>query len=272
MQTSPCQGSGSEAEAGTSPSSARIWDHWLGGGHNLAVDRGKGDRLAAEHPGLVERVRGTREFVRRAVSRLVADEGIRQFLDIGSGLPTAGSTHEIARRTAPGTRVVYVDNDPRTVHHAGTILTPASESVTCLLGDLREPGAVLAAAARTLDLSCPVGLVLGGVLGHVPTHEEACDIVRRLMSALPRGSHLVAVDVSDTDGNWRAVQARRNATTSFPYRLRTPGEIAEYFDGLDVLAPGVVPVTDWLRAPHRVPRAEPADLAADVVGGIGRKP
>jgi O-methyltransferase involved in polyketide biosynthesis len=254
------------------PNMARVWDYWLGGRQHFAVDRARGDLLATAHPGLVTRVRSTREFLIRAVSRLSTEGGIRQFLDIGCGLPTAGSTHETAQQAGHETRVVYVDNDRQIVRHAAAVLGPLTEAVTCVQGDLHEPEAVLTAAAGTLDLSRPVALVLGGVLGHVPTHEEACDLVGRLMGGLPSGSHLVALDISDTDRDWCAVQARHNAGTSFPYHLRTPEQIAGYFHGLDVLEPGVAPVTALRPVPGQSHGGARPELAADVVGGIGRKP
>ncbi|WP_079106985.1 SAM-dependent methyltransferase [Streptomyces sp. NRRL S-1521] len=257
----------------TLPSHARVWNHWLGGMHNFAVDRAAGNRLAADNPGLVERVRTTRHFLARAVRHLALDEGVRQFLDIGSGLPTAGNTHQIARRAAPGARVVYVDNDPRTVAYARSLLAPTDpESVTCLLADLREPDALLTAASRTLDLSSPVALVLSGILGHVSAYEEACGIVARLMAALPSGSCLLSHDVSDTAGDWRTIQARHNSTADLAYRLRTPEQIAGYFQGLRLVDPGVVPLTAWRPDTDDPYSREWAGLVADVVGGVGRKP
>lgn len=255
------------------PSHARIWNHWLGGMHNFAVDRAAGDRLAADNPGLVERVRTTRHFLGRAVRHLALEAGIRQFLDIGSGLPTAGNTHQIAQLAAPGARVVYADNDPCTVAHSRTVLaSTAGGAVTYLHADLREPGELLTAAAGTLDLSRPVALVLSGILGHVPTHEEACDIVGRLMSALPSGSYLLSHDVSDSASGWRAIQARHNSTAELAYHLRTPGQIADYFKELRPVAPGVVALTSWRPDAGDPYSREWATLVADVVGGVGRKP
>jgi O-methyltransferase involved in polyketide biosynthesis len=259
------------------PSHARIWNHWLGGMHNFAVDRATGNRLAADNPGLVERVRTTRHFLTRAVRHLALEEGVRQFLDIGSGLPTAGNTHQIARQAASETHVVYADNDPRTVSYARTILastaqSTAQESVSYLQADLREPDALLTAAAKTLDLSRPVALVLSGILGHVPAYEQACDIVKRLMAVLPSGSFLLSHDVSDTASDWRAIQARHNSTADLAYRLRTPRQITGYFQGLHLVDPGVVPLTSWRPDPDDPYSREWAALVADVVGGVGRKP
>jgi O-methyltransferase involved in polyketide biosynthesis len=253
------------------PSQARVWNHLLGGADNFAVDRAAGDAYAASHPLLVSMVRTTREFLGRAVRHLAGEAGIRQFLDVGSGLPTAGNTHQIAHRAAPGARVVYADNCPDVVRFSRALLTPAPPqgAADFVEADLRAPDQVLAAAARTLDLDQPVALVLGGILGHMPTYEKACGIVERLLGALPAGSCLLAHDVTDTDPDWCTVQARRNATGPLPYHLRTPGQIAHYFAGLELVEPGVVPVRHW--------RPDPAGGGADpggplhIVGGIGRK-
>ncbi|WP_306318145.1 MULTISPECIES: SAM-dependent methyltransferase [unclassified Streptomyces] len=259
--------------APSQPSAARMWNHWLGGTHNYAVDRAAGDRLAAANPGLVERVRTTRHFLDRAVRHLAHEAGVRQFLDIGPGLPAAGSTHQIAQRAAPDARVVYADNDPVTVGHARTILAPSPPgAVTYLQADLRSPEALLEAVSGTLDLNRPVALVLSGILGHVPTYEEARATVRTLMAQLPSGSHLLAHDISDTESDWRAVQARHNADAPVAYHLRTPRQIAGYFDGLRLVDPGVVPLTDWRPDAESPASAEWAALVADVVGGVGHKP
>ncbi len=252
---------------------ARVWDHWLGGIHNFAVDRAAGNRLATEYPGVLERVRSTRHFLIRTVDYLTREAGISQFLDIGSGLPTSGNTHEIAQRTTPSARVVYVDSDPQTARHASWLLARTTGGATaCVQADLHQPDEILAVAARTLDLSRPVALVLSGILGHTPTYEQACTIVRELMAALPSGSHLMAHDVSDTSAEWCAIQARYNGSVSLPYHLRSPEQIAGYFDSLDLVAPGVVPLTSW-RPDDRFPYTrEWTALVADLVGGVGRKP
>jgi hypothetical protein len=257
------------------PSEARVWNHWLGGMHNFAVDRAAGNRMAADTPGLVERVRTTRHFLTRAVGHLARDAGIRQFLDVGSGLPTAGNTHQIAQQAAPGARVVYTDHNADTVRYARELLTAGAadtSKVRYLQGDLRKPGAVLADAARTLDLSQPVAVVLSGILGHVPTHEEACEIVRELMAALPAGSYLLSHDVSDAEPDWRAVQSRHNASAPLAYHARSPEQIAGYFKDLDLVDPGIVPLTTWRPDHHARYSREWTGIVADVLGGIGRKP
>jgi hypothetical protein len=154
----------------------------------------------------------------------------------------------------------------------GLLASTSPESVTYLQADLREPDALLAAASRTLDLTSPVALVLSGILGHVPTYEEACGIVAKLMGALPSGSFLLSHDVSDTADDWRAIQARHNSTADLAYRLRTPEQITGYFEGLRLVGPGVVPLTTWRPDTDDPSSHEWAALVADVVGGVGRKP
>ncbi|RKN45881.1 SAM-dependent methyltransferase [Streptomyces hoynatensis] len=250
-----------------------MWNHWLGGVHNLAVDRAAGDRLSLEHPGVVERARTTRHFLTRAVRHLAREAGVTQFLDVGSGLPTAGNTHQIAQAARPEARVLYVDHDPATVRYARELLRSTPEGAAAYAeADLRRPADVLAAARATLDLSRPVALVLSGILGHVPGYARARGIVRELLAALPPGSHLLAHDLSDTQPEWRALQARHNSAAPLAYHLRSPERIAGFFAGLELLDPGVVPVTSWRPDGSEHYPAEWTRLVADVVGGVGRKP
>jgi hypothetical protein len=251
------------------PSQARVWNHWLGGSDTFPVDREAGDRFAAGFPGIIESVRTTRRFLARAVTHLTAVAGIRQFLDVGSGLPTAGNTHQIAQAQAPDSHVVYADNDPEVVRYANDrLLTSSPEGATAFVeADLRDPAEILTAAARTLRLERPVALVLGGILGHMPSHAEALGIVRRLLAGLPSGSYLLVHDVTDTDADWRAAQARYNTSGAVAYHLRSADQIAAYLGGLDLVEPGVVPLAHW--------RPDGDSAAADrtcIVGGIGRKP
>ncbi|WP_436790701.1 SAM-dependent methyltransferase [Yinghuangia sp. YIM S10712] len=257
----------------TRPSQARCWNNWLGGMHNFSGDRALANRLAAENPGLVERVRTTRHFLTRGVRYLAREAGIRQFLDIGSGLPVAGNTHEIAQQAAPDARVVYADNDPQVVLYAREILAAAeAEGVAYLDASLLEPKTVLDAASETLDLSQPVAIVLSGILGHVPTYEQARSIVEDLMAPLPTGSHLLSHDISDVDSHWRAIQTRHNKTAPLAYNLRSPEQIAGFFEGLELVDPGIVPVAEWRRDADSRYSRDWADSVADLVGGIGRKP
>lgn len=176
----------------TRPHTARIWNYWLGGGDYYEVDRAAGERIRQLHPGIGDYARADRLFLGRAVRHLVTDCGIRQFLDIGTGLPTADNTHEVAQRLAPDARIVYVDNDPLVLAHARALLTSAPEGRTDHLDeDLRNVDAILERAATTLDLSEPVGLMLLGVVIFIGDDAEAYDIVRRLLEGLPSGSHLV---------------------------------------------------------------------------------
>lgn len=256
----------------TRPSQARSWNNWLGGMHNFAADRTLANRLAVENPGLVERVRTTRHFLTRGVRYLAADAGIRQFLDIGSGLPVAGNTHEIAQQAAPDARVVYADHESQVVLYAREILTAAeAKRVAFLEASLLEPKAVLDAASETLDLSQPTAIVLSGILGHVPTYEQACSIVADLLAPLPAGSYLLSHDISDSDPHWRAVQASHNSVAPLVYHLRTPEQITGYFRGLEPVDPGIVPVTEWRRDAHSRYSHDWARRVADIVGGIARK-
>ncbi|MCH5677237.1 SAM-dependent methyltransferase [Streptomyces gilvus] len=250
------------------PHSARIWNYWLGGTDNHPVDRAAGDAYTAVFPGIVTIARGSRAFLRRAVTHLVAEAGIRQFLDVGTGLPTAQNTHEVAQRIAPESRIVYVDNDPMVLAHARTLLTSTPEGATAYLhADVTDPDRVLASAAETLDLGRPTALVLSNILGHVADHEEARSLVSRLMAALPSGSYLCVDDGSrGVDPVFERAQDAYNDSGAVPYNLRTVDEITAYFDGLELVEPGVVPVTRW--------RPEPGDPAPDVVaehGGLARK-
>src|SRR5512132_4623664 len=166
------------------PNSARIWNYWLGGKDNFPVDREAGDDYRAIYPEIVAGARASRRFLIRAVRYLAGEAHVRQFLDIGTGLPTADNTHEVAQRVAPGSRVVYVDNDPVVLAHARALLTSTQGVTAYLDADLYDPDAILDAAARTLDFSQPVALMLLGVLGHIDDDEEARSIVKRLLDGL----------------------------------------------------------------------------------------
>ncbi|MBA0052332.1 SAM-dependent methyltransferase [Streptomyces sp. AJS327] len=254
------------------PHSARVWNYLLGGRDHYAADRVVGDAMAAAAPGIVDVARTSRYFLHRAVRHLAGAEGVRQFVDIGSGLPTVDNTHEIAQRTAPGSRTVYVDNDPLVLAHARALLTGAPRgAVHHVEGDVREPEAILTGAGRSLDLDRPVALLLLGVLGHVPGNREALGLVRRLLRPLPSGSFLVYYDGTSTSPDMREAQRRYNASRAVPYHLRTPAEIAAAFDGLRLLPPGVVRCTDW-RPEFGTDGAPEAPAAVDAYCGIGRTP
>ncbi|WP_019633586.1 SAM-dependent methyltransferase [Actinomadura atramentaria] len=253
------------------PQTARIWNYWLGGKDNSEVDRQVGEDILKVIPNMADMARATRQFLVRAVSHLAAEEGIRQFLDIGTGLPTVNNTHEVAQSVAPDSRIVYVDNDPLVLLHAQALLTSSPEGATAYLhADLREPEDILRGAADTLDFDRPIALMLMGILGHMTDDDEAVDIVRRLVAALPSGSFLALYDatnvimapqVAEAIGIW-------NANAKPPYVLRSPDQLARFFDGLEMVEPGLVSCPLW--------RPEPSDIGEpvpiDEFGGVGRKP
>ena len=247
---------GGPAPAGLDVSTAhpaRVWNYWLGGRDYFAADRAAGEQLGREFPHLAQTARAERAFLVRAVRFLAGPAKIRQFLDIGAGLPAGGNTHEIAQRIAPDTGIVYADNDPAVLVHARALLqTPMLAStpegtVSYGQADLRDVTAVLAEAARTLDLQRPVALIMLGVLGHLDDHGAARSITSQLMDALPSGSYLAIADGVSGPGSEAVAEAQRgyNDAAPVPYYLRRPGELASFFDGLDLIEPGVVPCPQW---------------------------
>jgi hypothetical protein len=263
-------------EAGTAvdttvPHSARIWNYWLGGKDNYAVDRAAGDQFRQAFPAIVEIARASRYFLARAIRYLAGEAGIRQFLDIGTGLPTSDNTHEVAQRAAPESRIVYVDNDPLVLAHARALLTSTPEGATAYIdADLREPGKIVAEAAETLDFTKPVALILNGVLGHITDIGEARSIVHELMDALPSGSYLSLMDGTSAISGAPAEEAQQdyNESGALPYVLRTPEEVASFFEGLELVAPGVVSCPRW--RPEATPFGAPTEV--DAFGGVARKP
>jgi len=253
------------------PQTARIWNYWLGGRDNFPADRQVGDQILEAFPAIVENARASRAFLARVVRYLAGEAGVRQFLDIGTGLPTANNTHDVAQRVAPDTRVVYVDNDPVVLAHARALLT-STEAVTAYVdADVRDPDEILAAAARTLDFTRPIGLMMLGILGHIADDDEARSIMKRLLDALPSGSYLTICDGTN-DLYEAGVEAQRlyNESGAVPYRLRSARQIAEFFEGLELVEPGVVSCPRWRPDPVDVGRDLPPEM--DQVAGIGRKP
>jgi len=251
--------------------SARVWNFWLGGKDNFEPDRELGDQIKQFFPEIAIIAQESRRFLARAVTYLAGEVGIRQFLDIGTGLPTANNTHEVAQRVAPDSRIVYVDNDPLVLVHARALLTSTPEGATEYLeADLHDPDTILRKAAGTLDFTRPVAVMLLGILAHVPDYDEARSIVDRLVAALPSGSYLVVNDgtnVIDPEARNAATQATIEAGT--PYISRHPDTIAGYFHDLELIEPGVVSSIRW--------RAEPDENGKlpdeiDVFCGVGRKP
>jgi SAM-dependent methyltransferase len=256
----------------TVPHSARIWNYWLGGKDNYPVDRAAGDQYREVYPEIVDVARASRQFLTRAVRYLAGEAWIRQFLDIGTGLPTADNTHEVAQRVAPTCRVVYVDNDPLVLTHARALLTSTPQGVTDYIdADLRDPDRILEAAARTLDFTQPIALTLVGIVGHVGAYDEARSIVRRLLDAVPSGGYLVVCDGTNVISKAGVeAQQRYNESGAVPYHLRTPEQIAGFFEGLELVEPGVVSCPRWRPDPAAVNGDLPAEV--DQFSGVGRKP
>ncbi|SNY61968.1 SAM-dependent methyltransferase [Paractinoplanes atraurantiacus] len=254
--------------------SARRYNYWLGGKDNFAVDRESGDMIAAAFPGVRITARENRGFLRRAVTHLAAEAGVRQFLDIGTGLPTADNTHEVAQRVAPSSRVVYVDNDPMVLVHARALLTSTPEGRTHYLeADLRTPEKILAdpEVLDVLDLDRPVALMLVAVLHFVRDDAEAREIVRTLVDALPSGSYLAlshaTTDFTDAEGRARYLSMiDAGQVDAYP---RTAADLALILEGLEVLEPGFVAVSEW-RPDDDGPRPDAGDVA--IYGVLARKP
>jgi hypothetical protein len=252
------------------PHIARVYDYWLGGKDNFAADRELGERTLAAYPNLVYSVRANRAFLARAVRFLAAERGIRQFLDIGTGIPTANNTHEVAQRAAPDSRIVYVDNDPIVLSHAKALLKSSPEGACAYLdADVRDPETILAGAADTLDFGQPVAVMLLAVLQFIGDDGEAGAIVKRLTDAGPPGSFLtISHPASDIDAEQHAEMVRRmNQSMAEQVALRDRAGVARLFDGLELVEPGVIRVPEW-RPDSDLEAASPAVLWA----GVARKP
>jgi hypothetical protein len=203
----------------------------------------------------------------RTVRYLAGEAGIRQFLDVGTGLPTVDNTHEIAQRVAPECRIVYVDNDPLVLAHARALLTSSAEGICDYIdADMRDPEAILTGAARTLDLTRPVALLLMGVMGHIDDYDEARRIVGGLLGGLPSGSYLALADSSSSGRAHQEAGEKYAQTGAVPYRLRSPEQIKGFFTGLTLVDPGIVPVPEWRPDPSPFPPTRVGTL-----GGVGRK-
>ena len=251
------------------PQTARIWNYWLDGKDNFPVDRQVGDQILEAFPAIVENARASRAFLARAVRYLAGEAGIGQFLDIGTGLPTANNTHQVAQAVAPECRIVYVDNDPIVLTHARALLTSSPEGATAYLdADLRDPDEVLQQAARTLDFGQPIAIMLMGILGHIADDDQARSIVERLLGGVPAGSYLTMNDGTDTSEE--VVEAARiwNQSANPTYHLRSPDRIARFFDGLELVEPGVVSPPRWRPEPSG--SGLPAEI--DSACGVARKP
>jgi trans-aconitate methyltransferase len=254
--------------------SARIWNYFMGGEDNYEVDREAGDAFAAMFPGIVASAKHSRQFIIRSV-RYMAKAGIRQFLDIGTGFPTGQNTHEVAQAVAPEARIVYVDNDPVVLAHAKALLTNTSdEGVAAFVdSDLRDVEQVIASARATLNFEEPIAVMFMSSLAHVENYDEAHEIVRRYMSAVPSGSYLAHSDGINTDPDYPKVQAIFNAQASDTsrYHPRSPEQIKRVFDGLELVDPGVVRVNEWRPILTAVGSTTP-NLNVVAMGGVARKP
>jgi hypothetical protein len=249
---------------------ARVYDYWLGGKDNFEADRIAGEQTIAAYPAIRASARANRAFLARTVRYLAAEEGIRQFLDIGTGLPTANNTHEVAQSVAPASRIVYVDNDPLVLSHARALLTSDPRGVTAYLdADLRDTDSLLEQAADTLDFGQPVAIMLLAILHYIPDLAEAQQVAARLISAVPSGSYVtISHAASDISPVEMAEMIRRmNEHLAEGNHVGRPREVvAQFFEGLELLPPGVVKVTQWRAASQRE-----ADGPTSLWGGVGRK-
>ena len=255
------------------PVSARIWNYWMGGTDYYAVDKAAGDAYASMSPGVFDLASSARAFLIRAVRYTAGELGVRQFLDCGSGLPSHSPTHEVARAVAPQARIVYVDHDPLVLAHARALLESSPSGGTDYIeADLYDPAALLGIARTKLDFTQPVAIMLMGVMGHIGNPREDDDrvgrsIVEALKGALPSGGYFVMYEGTDTDPAQSEALAAYNASGAIPYYVRQPEQVIRFFDGLELVDPGVVPIHQWHPDPGTVdPPVVPA------LGGIGRKP
>jgi hypothetical protein len=266
-QEQPGQGSRFDTSVA---SIARIYDYWLGGKDNFKVDRDAAEEMIQAFPGIVAGVRMNRAFLGRAVHYLAAEAGIRQFLDVGTGLPSANNTHEVAQRAAPESRIVYVDNDPIVLSHAKALLTSTPDGACAYIdADIRNVGQIVKEAAGTLDFSRPVAVCLIMILQFIPDEDDPWQITRTLMDAVPSGSYLVvAHPANDVDvvvaPALRQLSTRMGGTRALP---RSYPEVMRFFEGLEMVEPGLVQLHRW-RPGSGVDTGK--NLAA--YGGVGRKP
>ncbi|MET0419564.1 MAG: SAM-dependent methyltransferase [Actinoplanes sp.] len=244
------------------PHAARIWNYWMGGTDNFDADRAAGDAVAQVYPEIVVMAQQSRKFLIRVVRHLAAEAGIRQFLDIGTGLPTMQNTHEVAQDVAPDARIVYVDHDPMVLAHARNLLDGVA---TYVHADYHDPQAILAQAAGTLDFTRPVAVMFMGVMGYEPDLDRVRALVGEVVAATAPGSHLVFWDGTNTTD--AVVQGARRLAESggAPYILRSPGELATVFDGLRFVEPGLVEISRW--------RPDGGEIVPiEAYGGVAVKP
>ena len=249
---------------------ARVYDYWLGGKDNFAADREAGELALQAYPQLAQAVRANRKFLARAVRYLTREAGVTQFLDLGTGIPAADNTHQVAQREAPQSRVVYVDNDPVVLLHAAALLRSSSPGVCDYIeADLRDPAGILAGAARTLDFTQPVALMLLAIMQFIPDEENPVGLVSTLLKGLPSGSYLVlSHPTDDFNPNEQGESIRRyNERVTDPATLRDREGTTRFFAGLELLEPGVVGVSQW-RPDSDLTAALPSSMWC----GVARKP
>ncbi len=254
------------------PHIARVYNYWLGGTDNFPADRAAAEQVMASFPDITVSVRAQRAFLGRAVRYLVTEGGLRQFLDLGTGLPSAGNTHEVAQRAAPESRVVYVDNDPIVAAHARALLTSSPGGATAYLdADVRDTGRILRAAAGALDLSLPVAVMLLGVLHCIPEDDQPNAITGQLMAALAPGSYLVISHPASDVATEQMTKSTGDYNQQSPVQLtmRSHAQVSQFFAGLDLVPPGVVQLHRWRPAADDGP-----ELGRELAnyGGVGRKP
>lgn len=273
---SPADPDGQRIEIDTSVAHpARVYDYLIGGADHFPVDIQAAERGSAALPGGVDRARemtrSQRAFLASAVSHLVGEMGVRQFLDIGTGIPAGDNVHAVAQQTAPECRVVYVDKDPIVLAHAHKLLKSTPEGATDFLqADFRDPDLILSRAAPTLDYTQPVGLILVGILHLIPDEDDPWAIVGRLLDAVPSGSYATISHMA-SDLEPELVEAIRvaNETMSEPFILRTRSEVARFLDGLDAVGPGIVTLDRW---PWSEWQAGPPALPVAAYCAVARKP
>ncbi len=251
------------------PHSARLWNYWLGGKDNYASDRAAGDEIVRRFPSIRDLAVADRAFLRRVVRHLVADQGIRQILDIGTGLPTADNTHQVAQAIAPDSRVVYVDNDPLVLVHARALLASSPQGATAYIeADLNDPANILQQAAPTLDFNQPVAVTLLGIVHFILDDDHARHVVRTLVDAIPSGSYLVIAhgchDINRAEADDIVAFWNEHGTPKIKYR--SAAQIERFFDGLELLTPGVVSCSRWRPGP------DDPDIDVNQYGGVARKP
>jgi ubiquinone/menaquinone biosynthesis C-methylase UbiE len=267
----PDEPTGLPAEYLQTPSSARVWNYWLGGKDHYAVDRAAGDAVASSYPQIVALARQSRQFLIRAVRVLAGELGVRQFLDIGTGLPTMLNTHEVAQAIAPNCRVVYVDNDPIVLAHARVLLRNTTpEGVTAYVdADVHDPETILAGARNVLNFDRPIAVMFLGILGYVADFDEATSIATRVMDAVSPGSYLLVRDNTDSGEAVREAADKYAESGVDPYHLRTVAQLSKFFTGLEMVEPGLVPVERW--CPDKAEVGTVAEHTGDH-GGLARKP